>query len=564
MPNASDILWFKTQFQAPINAAVVGTPFDIDMLTAIACQETGHIWGKLRLSSMSLARILELCVGDTLDTPKRSAFPKNKAALVAEANGQAMFKIARDALVDMAKHIPGFLGASQNPVKFCHGFGLFQYDLQFFRVDPDYFLKRKYINFPDTLGKCLEELQSARKKIGFAGKPSLTDFEMACVAIAYNTGGFKPAKGLKQGFFDGTKFYGERFADFLALARSVAPMAAAAAIPKPPAGMANLSQPTPVSTEGTFYRVDTNAGLLRVRSTPKLAPGNIVGRLPDGHVVREIGDKVVNGFREIETSLAGAHIRGFASNDFLKKVTGSVSIPVVTPSPAASGAAVPAVLMPRRAGSVTTRTSPANAHSLNEAGQPGRKGTSPDKLRDELEAIVDHLAVDKASHKRYKPVGATTFCNIYAHDYCHLAGVYLPRVWWSGRALVAIARGQVIEPRLGDSINEVRANDLFRWLRDFGPDFGWRQTGTLTKLQDEVNSGAVGLIVARRTNDGKSGHIVAIVPESAQHLAKRDAVNQVVAPLQSQAGVVNFRRGTGNPKWWLGSQFAEHAFWIHA
>ena len=60
----------------------------------------------------------------------------------------------------------------------------------------------------------------------------------------------------------------------------------------------------------------------------------------------------------------------------------------------------------------------------------------------------------------------------------------------------------------------MRANDLFRWLRDFGPRFGWRQTGTITKLQQEVNQGAIGLIVARRKEDGKSGHIVAVVPET--------------------------------------------------
>ena len=44
---------------------------------------------------------------------------------------------------------------------------------------------------------------------------------MAAVAIAYNTGRFNPAKGLKQGYFDGTKFYGENFFGFLQLAHSV-------------------------------------------------------------------------------------------------------------------------------------------------------------------------------------------------------------------------------------------------------------------------------------------------------------------------------------------------------
>jgi len=39
------------------------------------------------------------------------------------------------------------------------------------------------------------------KRMGIAGQPSLTDLEKVHVAIAYNAGSFKPAKGLKQGFF---------------------------------------------------------------------------------------------------------------------------------------------------------------------------------------------------------------------------------------------------------------------------------------------------------------------------------------------------------------------------
>ena len=116
---------------------------------------------------------------------------------------------------------------------------------------------------------------------------------------------------------------------------------------------------------------------------------------------------------------------------------------------------------------------------------------------------------------------------------------------------------------MGLTVDEQRANDLFRWLRDFGLRFGWRQTGTLTKLQTEVNQGAIGLIVARRVDDGKPGHITIVVPETGDLKAKRDAAGEVTAPLQSQAGRVNFRRSTAPPTWWLGEAFAESAFWLH-
>jgi hypothetical protein len=213
---------------------------------------------------------------------------------------------------------------------------------------------------------------------------------------------------------------------------------------------------------------------------------------------------------------------------------------------------------------VTRRRDEAGAHSLNESGQPGRTGTTPEELRAQLATIIDWLAVDKPAHKRYQPTTNSTFCNIYAHDYCHLAGVYLPRVWWSAAAIEKLAQGKTVQPLLGNTIDEQRANDLFRWLRDFGMRFGWRQTGSLTKLQQEVNQGAIGVIVARRKNDGLSGHIAVVVPETDDHSAKRDANGEVTAPLQSQAGRNNFRYGNGGTNWWKGQQFAESAFWIHS
>jgi len=244
MPNSQDVFWFKSQFQPQIEAAIAGTPFSVDMIAAFACQETGEIWPALRRQGLPTSRILELCVGDTIDaTPTgggRRAFPKNRAELAQAAQGDRMFEIARQGLVDMATYIPAYRGAASRPDKFCHGFGIFQLDLQFFKTDPDYFLSRRYADFDAALARCVGELKSALRRVGWQAKTSLSDAEMAGVAIAYNTGRYDPAKGLKQGYFDGTKYYGENYYAYLQLAKGVrfpaaeaAPSRDARALPAP-------------------------------------------------------------------------------------------------------------------------------------------------------------------------------------------------------------------------------------------------------------------------------------------------------------------------------------------
>jgi len=321
MPTKDDMRWFKEQFGEKMKADLEGTPFSIDFMTALACQETGEIWPILRKKDLSLDRIVELCVGDTIDfnptTGKgRRAFPRNKAALVAVPNGQKMFDIARAALVEMAEFIPSYRGAASKEHKFCHGFGVFQFDLQFFESghpesEPDYFLERQYADFNTCLRKALKELRSAAKKIGLQNKPTLTDLEMVHVAIAYNTGGFNPAKGLKQGFKpEGGKFYGEQVFDFLTTAKTVTVNGG---------GSTGGGSTTPTGT----HKVTSNDPL-RLRSEPNKDENNpnanVIAKLPKGQIVRAITNLPVNGFLEVETDLGDELKRGFASAQFLQPV----------------------------------------------------------------------------------------------------------------------------------------------------------------------------------------------------------------------------------------------------
>ena len=88
MKTEEAIQWFKNTFNKHLEAAVVGTPFSVDMLRAIGQQETGYIGAPLVDKKLSTKKILALCIGDTLDADgSRDAFPKTKSDLLAATQG---------------------------------------------------------------------------------------------------------------------------------------------------------------------------------------------------------------------------------------------------------------------------------------------------------------------------------------------------------------------------------------------------------------------------------------------------------------------------------------------
>lgn len=276
-----DIAWFKDQFQSEILVAIENTPFRLELLVAIALQETGYLWRNI-YKRESVARTLELCVGDTIGSPDRTAFPVDRSALEAKPKGKEMFQIARKALEDIALYNNDFKVAARKPDRFCRGFGIFQYDLQFFLSNPDYFLEKRWHEFDECLARCLEELKSKLISTYGSEKTSLTDKEMVYVAIAYNRGWADLTKDFKQGYRDSSgKYYGEYIWEYLQLAKG-----------------------SPSSTQQ--YRVNARSGL-RLRS----GPGNnfdIIDLLPLGRQVFvgrrqgewiEVdlqGDRVIDGF----------------------------------------------------------------------------------------------------------------------------------------------------------------------------------------------------------------------------------------------------------------------------
>ena len=215
--------WFKKQFQDGINAAVKDTPFHLDFLTALALQECYEVWGRA-YKTKTVPEVLQLCTGDIIDAGggrDPNAFPQNRAVLERAPNGTQMFQIARQAFEDMAQIATEYQKYLKNSNKFCHAFGIFQYDIQAFPHDSDYFLNKDWGDFSKCLGKCLMELHVAWGKT-YPGRNKLSDTQLIYVAIAYNKGSADITKSIKQGFKakGDPKYYGEYIRDYMALSEA--------------------------------------------------------------------------------------------------------------------------------------------------------------------------------------------------------------------------------------------------------------------------------------------------------------------------------------------------------
>lgn len=309
------------------------------------------------------------------------------------------------------------------------------------------------------------------------------------------------------------------------------------------------------------FKVEASA--LNLRSEPVVRAATRLAVLPHGHEVTRLED-AGGGWWKVATNFRGSRLEGFVAHRFL---TPLADFTVPPPRQAIS-----AVHLAENRPDITRDRDGGRAFPLGETPRPSRRPrATPAEQAADLGGIVAWLDVER--RVRYLPKAATTFCNIYACDYCYLAGVYLPRVWWRPGAIAALAAGREVIPRYGETIHELNANSLYDWLDDFGLQFGWKRVFDLTTLQEAANAGGIGLICAQRRNLNFSGHICVVVPERNGHRARRepdasrvregDGTTPIVrAPLQSQAGRTNFRYGT--PVWWTSTRFRAFGFWVAA
>jgi hypothetical protein len=294
------------------------------------------------------------------------------------------------------------------------------------------------------------------------------------------------------------------------------------------------------------------ASLLNIRSSAELmGPQNIITQLPKGKIV--MANVTTNDWWKVDFAQNNKEIHGFAKAMYLE------------PAPIESQANnIQSVHY--KANSRSKLTSVDARHCpLYEANTPQRDphASSSAKVAS-MHAIVAALDVQNTSrHLRYAPVNNKTFCNIYAYDFCMANQAYLPRVWWTSKALIALNQQKAIDVVYGETVHELNANALFDWLNEWGDDFGWKRTFDLNELQAHSNDGAVGIICAKRQDTSRSGHIVAVLPEIASMQATRQS-GHVTIPVQTQAGAKNKNRFNDNA-WWLSSSvlFSGYGFWWH-
>ena len=126
------VSWLKKNFGKQIAAAIEGTRYSVDHICGIACQETAYFWLRL-IDKFSAEEVCARCVLDASgDAPNttRKAFPSDTKAFRKEYGDERT-----DALIEEANKTRVLRGYSgKNSVY--KGYGLFQDDLQFVRVDP--------------------------------------------------------------------------------------------------------------------------------------------------------------------------------------------------------------------------------------------------------------------------------------------------------------------------------------------------------------------------------------------------------------------------------------------
>ncbi len=154
--------WMKDNFQDKIITAVRNTPFDENLVYAIACQETAQRW-QMWINMADAATVLQRSVfdasGDFPDT-SRSAFPKNKNEFISEYGNILTQMLVDEGNKMRAMPQPGFPHGYGAAAFLYKGYGIFQYDLQHIKTDKSFFADKLWYSFDECLARLIKELKT--------------------------------------------------------------------------------------------------------------------------------------------------------------------------------------------------------------------------------------------------------------------------------------------------------------------------------------------------------------------------------------------------------------------
>jgi hypothetical protein len=156
------VSWLKKNFAKQIAVAVEGTRYSVDHICGIACQETAYFWLRL-IDKISVEDVCARCVLDASgDAPNttRKAFPCDTKAFRKEYGDERT-----DALIEEANKTRVLRGYSRKNWVY-KGYGLFQYDLQFVRVDAEFFFEKQWYRFDACLERLMRELRGTWARHG--------------------------------------------------------------------------------------------------------------------------------------------------------------------------------------------------------------------------------------------------------------------------------------------------------------------------------------------------------------------------------------------------------------
>ena len=145
--------FLELHFGDKIKEAVAGTPFGVNHIIAIACQESASDWIDF-IHTKTPEQILALQVSDpTGDEPgtSRHAWPQNLS----------VFKESFPTIAPMLVAEGNKYRAAKNwaPRQWLYkGYGIFQYDIQNIKTDKDFFVNKLWYNIDDCLKRVISEL----------------------------------------------------------------------------------------------------------------------------------------------------------------------------------------------------------------------------------------------------------------------------------------------------------------------------------------------------------------------------------------------------------------------